>query len=330
MEYDIFKGYTVIDGFGFTAATYPHNVHDAIIIKCKGVSDCTSPQYDVPFHTIEDYIAYIQKKKIEKAIIILNDISFIRQCPSLKYLTIYPSYQAAESFDFSPLYEMPEVKLLHCQNQYGSQEQYISEIDYSRIHGLINLSICVNKKTLNYDKVRTLKSLGASGFKGERRDLTDLFCSKELDTLFLIQCGMYSLNGIELSEKMQCLYLYYNRSLSDISALSRVKGTLKALRIENCPKIQDFSVLGELESLEVLELSGNNALPNLDFLKTMKSLKRFSFSMNVLDGNLSPCLHVSNVYSEKNRKHYNLKNCELPKGKFTMGNENIEKWRRRE
>ena len=29
MEYDIFKGYTVIDGFAFTALTFPCNVHDA-------------------------------------------------------------------------------------------------------------------------------------------------------------------------------------------------------------------------------------------------------------------------------------------------------------
>ena len=70
-----------------------------------------------------------------------------------------------------------------------------------------------------------------------------------------------------------------------------VKGTLKALRVENCPKIQDFSVLGELENLELLELAGSNTLPNLDFLKTMKNLKTFTFSMNVLDGNLDPCLN---------------------------------------
>ena len=41
--------------------------------------------------------------------------------------------------------------------------------------------------------------------------LTDLFCSKELDTLRIVQCGISSLNGIDISNKMQCLYLHYNR-----------------------------------------------------------------------------------------------------------------------
>ena len=208
--------------------------------------------------------------------------------------------------------------------------QCLSEIDYLRINGLISLGIHVNKGALNYNKVETLKTLHVSGFKGANRDLTDLFCSKELDTLRLIQCGIRSLNGIETSHKMQCLYLYYNRSLSDISALSKVKDTLKELNIENCPKIQDFSVLSELENLEALELSGGNILPNLDFLRRMKKLKFFSFSMNVSDGDLSPCLDVCYVDSYKSRKHYNLKNCQLPKGEFIIDYENIEEWRRLE
>lgn len=328
MEYDVFNGYTIINGYAFTALTFPFDVHDAIIVKCKGLSDCAAPQYDIPCHTIEDYTAFIERNKIEKAVIILNDISFINMCPSLKYIKIVPSYQSGALFDFTPIYMMQEVKLLDCQNRYGSQEQYLREVDYSQIHGLISLSVHTNKKTLNYNKVETLKSLDVCGFKGKHHDLTDLFCSKELDTLRLIQCGVYSLNGIETSHKMQCLYLHYNRSLSDISALSKVKGKLKALRIENCPKIVDFSVLGELENLELLELSGNNILQNLDFLKTMKNLKTFTFNMNVLDGDLSPCLKLSYVYSEKDRKHYNLKDIELPKLIYVRGNENIEKWRR--
>lgn len=305
------------DGFEFVPMLYPFYRRDAIKVV-------------VDSRAFEDYQEYIRKHGLEKAVIIMPDLKILQACPSLKYLRIFPSYNASENFDFSPLYKMPEIKELHCQNRYGNQEQYISEIDYSKIHGLISLSVAVNKKTLNYNKLETLKSLSVGSFKGENRDLTDLFCSKELDTLTLGGCGCYSLNGIETSKKMQCLYLYYNRSLRDISALSMVKGTLKALRVENCPKIQDFSVLRELENLELLELTGSNTLPNLDFLKTMKNLKTFTFSMNVLDGNLDPCLNLSYVYSERNRKHYNIKDCELPKGKYTRGNENIEEWRRLE
>ena len=78
----------------------------------------------------------------------------------------------------------------------------------------------------------------------------------------------------------------------------------------------------------MLELSGSNELVDLSFLKTMKSLKTFVFNMNVKDGDLSLCTGLSYVYSERNRKHYNLKNAELPKGQYVRGNEDIEVWRR--
>lgn len=120
----------------------------------------------------------------------------------------------------------------------------------------------------------------------------------------------------------------YNRCLEDIHALEKVKSSLRILRIENCPRIKDFSVLGTLENLERLNLFGSNELPDLSFLKTMKNLKTFGFNINVRDGDLSPCTKLSYVYSERNRKHYNLKDAELPKKQYVGGNENIEVWRR--
>ena len=305
------------DGFEFVSIVYPFNRRDAI----KIVADC---------HSIDGYQKYIVEHGIDKAEIVMPDLNILKFCPGLKYLRICPSYNASINFDFSPLYDMKEVKLLNCQNRYGSREQYLSEIDYSRVHGIAYLCIGVNRSTLNYNKIKTLKSLSVSGFKGRNYDLTDLFCSEELDTLKMVQCGINSLNGIEISNKMQCLYLRYNRFLQDISALNRVRGTLKALRIENCPKIEDFSVLGELENLELLELSGSNVLPNLNFLRTMKNLKTFVFNVDVRDGDLAPCRNLSYVYSEKDRKHYNLRDRDLPKANYVRGNEDIEEWRRLE
>ena len=223
------------DGFEFVPMLYPLNRKDAIKIV-EGS------------HSIEEYRDYIIKHGIDKAEIVMPDLNILRLCPALKHLRICPSHSASANFDFSSLYEMPETKSLSCENQYGNREQYLSNIDYSRAHGIVNLRVVVNKGALNYNKIETLKSLSVGGFKGKNCDLTDLFCSKELDTLRIVQCRISSLNGIETSNKMQCLYLHHNRSLQDISALRRVNRTLKALRIENCPKIEDFSVLCELEN----------------------------------------------------------------------------------
>ena len=120
---------------------------------------------------------------------------------------------------------------------------------------------------------------------------------------------------MQKSQSMQCLYLYYNRYLSDISALEKIKHTIKALRIENCPKIQDFSVLHNLHNLEFLIVKGSNTLQNLSFIKNMPKLRYLHLTMNVADGDLSVCLSLS--YAKiKNRKHYTHKDSELPKFYF--------------
>ncbi len=313
------------DGFVFTAITHPALVLDAILIKYPQDIKCSSPLVFGSKRTLEEQIEYINTHKLEKAMIIANDISFITRCPTLKHIKIAIPNEFGDDFDYSPLYEMPEIKSVACPTQYGRMGEFTTSIDYSRIRGLESAHIhpvgCENFRNLT-----TLKSLGLSGIKDA--DLTDIVRSPILDTLTMIQCKTKSLNGIEYSKKMQCLYLYYNRSLQDISALRMVKHTLKALRIQNCPKIEDFSVLGELENLELLDLSGSNKLPSLDFIKRMTNLKTFVFSMEVINGDLSPCLDLSYVFSQKNRKHYNLKDKDLPKGQYFRGNESIEEWRR--
>ena len=303
--------------FEFCAIHYPFYEKRALVITEDGS------------HSIEDYCRYIQRHQIESADIAVSDLTFLKDCVSLKHIHVTPSWNATDAFSFSPLYSLP-LRSLHCINSYGSTDQYKAEIDYSHFHELEELTTDVNAATHNFHNLPSLKSLIIGGFDGENRDLSDLFCSEQLDTLRLIEGQFHSLNGIERSKRMQCVYLQRNRGLRDISALRTCKHTLKTLRIENCPKIEDFSVLGELEQLELLHLTGSNVLPDLDFLNHMKNLKTFVFNVNILDGDLSPCLRLSYVSLGKNRKHYNLKDKDLPKGPYIRGNETIETWRRLE
>lgn len=320
------QSYILRDGYEFKPLTSPANIYDAIVIRKPGNTQCN---YRVPKtkHSLPEHIELINKLELEKAIVIADDISFITKCPTLKYISIIPADEAGDNFDFSPLYDMPEIKSLECKTQYGSRDEFTSSVDYKNISGLVDLSIS-GKGHLNYHQVNSLRSLRISNYQQD--DLTKMFSSKILDFLLIIQCKIKSLEGIQQSDRMQCLYLDYNRSLQDISALSSVKKTLRALRIENCPKIQDFSVLEDLENLEALILLGKNELPNISFIKKLKNLKTFVFSMPVIDGDLSPCLNLTYAYSQNNRKYYNLKNEDLPKKQYIRGNEDIEMWRRYE
>ncbi len=320
------KRYIVRNGFVFTALTRPTNVFDAIVIKHPRDAACFHLWKPGSERTLEEQIALINTYKLEKAVIATDCIDFITRCPTLKYIQIIPLDISKDGFDYSPLYEMPQIKMLSCLTEYGRFDTLKTTIDYSKISGLEDIHVTGSGRR-NYQTVGTLKSLGMSDYK--QLDLTDMFNSEVLDTLLMIQCKIKSLKGIERSKKMQCLSLFYNRELKDISDLRRVKDTLKALRIDNCPKIEDFSVLAELDRLEMLELSGKNTIPNLDFIEKLKNLKTFVFSMNVLDGDLSPCMKLSFVKSKRNRRHYNLKDDDLPKGHFVHGDESIELWRRR-
>lgn len=319
--------YIARDGYIFIALTFPYNVFDAILVRNPQGALCSCPLLPYSERSLDDHIELINNLKLEKAVIIANNISFIEKCPSLKHLKIIPTDDCGDGFDYSPLYDMARLKSSSCITIYGKNEEYSTTVDFSRINGIEDIGVS-NCNHLNYSGITTLKSLGLSNFKED--DLKNAFSSVDLDTLMIIQSKLKTLDGIQKSRKIQCLYLYYNRALRDISALKEAKQTLRALRIENCPRIDDFSVLGELENLELLELSGSNELPNLSFIKKMKKLKSFIFSMNVKDGDLSPCLSLSYVRSKKNRKHFNLKDSDLPKGNIVRGNENIEMWRRLE
>lgn len=313
------------DGYVFTAITSPANVYDAIVIKYPHNIPCFSPYKKGSLRSLQEQIDFINGCGIEKALIISDDISFITQCPGLKHLDIIPSDNSGDGFDYSPLYEMPLIKSLGCSVVYGFREEFSTSIDCSKIKGLEFIHIN-DPRMLNYSNINSLKDLGLSNYKG--KDLSEAFNSPILDTITVIQSKIKTLDGIEKSKRMQCVYLYYNRNLQDISALKKIGNTVKALRIENCPQIKDFSFLSDLEELEHLFLLGNNNLPSLSFLNNMKNLKTFILGMNVLDGDITPCMDLSYAYC-RNRRHYNLKDEDLPKGIYIRGNENIDEWRRR-
>lgn len=315
-----------VDGKCFVPVTFPYNKPDGILLENLN---------------LDDLIDYIQKKQIKKAYIEeMTNYDFLRVCQPLEHIAIefkplFSEYSRCrqvgnkiiKEYDLTGLYTLKHLKSLSMGENTPDFVKVQVHVDLSQIPSLEKLSTQY-EYVKNIDSLKKLKTLGLNNVK--LPDLHGLFYGDELDTLDIGFSSIESLDGIEAAPKMQYVKLLYNRKLKDINALGNVKNTLKTLRIENCPKIQNFSVLTELENLELLEIYGSNTLPSLNFIKSMKNLKTFVFNVNVEDGDLSPCLNLSYVYSEKNRKHYNLKDKDLPKGAYIRGNEDIEEWRRLE
>ena len=321
------RGLIMREGFPFTCITEPTNVYDAIVVKPNN-AQIFVPNYPNRcnvMYTNEEYVEFINKYHLEKAFIIADDISFLEHCPTLKYLKIVPSNTAGDDFDFSPLEKLPEVKFLNCETKYGFNFSNSSSIDYSNIKGVEAIHL-VGEGHINSKILTTVKSCNIS--ESPKKSLLDVISSTNLDYLILFQNKFKSLEGIEIFKKLNHLKLSYNRFLEDLSALELLGNSLKELKIENCPKIKDFSFLEKLVNLEVLTIYGKNSLPSLDFIKKLKKLRCFAFNVVVENGDLSPCLNVEHVYSAIDKNHYNLKNKDLPKSAEKIQCINIDEWRK--
>lgn len=310
-DYDVLtKGYVVREGFIFTAMSEQTNVFDTIVIINSLNPGSWGSQYGQPLQSLERHIEFINEHKLEKAKILADSIEFLRECPSLSELQIIPTIQC-DDFDFSPLYNLKRIRTINCITNYGDIGQFVSEVDYSKINGIEELYVS-GKGHFNYCKKSGLNKLWISQNK-ENIDLRDIGNCERLSELTLMQCSVKSLHGIGKINGLEKIYMSNNRLLEDISEIQTQAGTLKSLAIDNCHKIIDFTCLYNLNNLEHLQLYGNNNLSDLYFLSQMPNLKTFCFTMDVKDGDLSICRQVPYVYCGRGRKHYNLKDKDLPK-----------------
>lgn len=303
------RGYVIRDGFVFAKNAHAP-IFDVLVVRNPLDVVGSSIRSPVSERSLEDHIQLICEHRLEKAIVICRDLSFITQCPSLNNIAVYPSVDSEDGFDFSPLYQMESIQELYCATTYGYKDQFHSEVDYSRIKGLSSLT-AAGVGHWGYEKISRLEKLWISGNK-QHEDFSNISCSTALRDVTLMQCGLKSLNGLHKHPRMEQLALYHCRSLTDVSSLSQISESLISLTIEGCPKIKDFSVLEDLRQLKHIHLYGNNPLPNLSFLKNMKKLETFCFTMNVQDGDLTLCKDIPYV-SCRNRNHYNYKDQDLPK-----------------
>ena len=324
-------------GFIFQCGrSFPPNILDTLLIRPLMVQGKTpGSMCDLAGKTEKNYVDFINDNQLTKVCFATKTFDIARYCPCLQIVNVFPNMNFDENLDLSPLYTLEHLKSLSmyiCLTRELERQKYrplINKplIDYSKFCKLENLETVLHRYGhVGYNKIQTLKTLSLTRYEG--LDLWQAFCSPLLDSLSLSDTKIKTLDGIEQSSRMQCLHLLYCRSLHDISALQKVKSTLKALSLDYCPKIKDLSVLSELENLEYLRIEGTFTIPDVEFLKGMKNLKTLILTCRVESGDMSPCLGIQTVYFD-NKRHYNLKNEDMQHTEpRVLGNEDIEAWRR--
>ena len=275
--------------------------------------------------SLKEHIQLINDLQLKKAYITGDSVGFLSECPSLKGLSVNPLNSQSDTFDFSPLYNHPEIKILACstidRGDVRNVRQLNTTVDYSKINGLLCLVVDLEEKGhLNFNQIDTLKELHVYHFKDKSRDLSNLFCSDQLEILVMLSSNIKTLNGIERTSVLEEMGLFNCRSLEDISALTSQKDTLKKLVIEGCSKIKDLSFLNKFTKLETLIISGKHSLKSLSFIEKMPNLKKIILNnIDVEDGNMLPLANIHHFSIRPIKKYFKesyLKAKQLRKEKY--------------
>lgn len=296
------------DDFAFT---HSNNIYekDTLIIHNPPEAICFSPVLMHSRKTLTEHIDFIAEAHIKKAIVVAEDISFLRECPDLEDLRIVPPLSVTE-YDYSPVYDMPNLRRLSVEKPEEAKGSVA--LDVGRINGLRCLSFNYWHSDLNLACAQSLKTLYLDIDHRRETDLGFLSRHCPLENLSIGSSHIVSLLGIENAPCLKRLNLYYNRRLESIENLRSVKNSLIWLEIDSCNAIRDYSVLAELENLEYLSLKGSKSLPSLDFIGKLEKLKCLIIKINVLDGDLSGCLHIPYV-SVQNKRHYSHNDSDFSK-----------------
>lgn len=313
------------DGFIFTRVNPPIKVYDALVIRNPSSARSWGDPTPISGRSLEDHIALVNQFGIDSVDAVAEDFSFLQECPSVVHFSLAPSIHCSEHFDYSFLHDLKEIKSLGCASSYGRFNEHRTTVDYTGLK-IEQLSVYGNDY-IGMNRIKGLKTLTVR--YNNVTKIEQLFGNRDLDSLRIDVSKIRSLDGIEASDRMQCLQLNYNRSLRDISALKNVASTLKHLHIEKCAGIKDYSALKYLTNLEYLRLEGNNSIPDLSFIPYLTNLKVFDLRMRVEDGDLSMCLSLPHMRINKMCRHYNIEEWEIPKNfqYYTTGCEDIPEWR---
>lgn len=247
----------------------------------------------------------INKKKIEYYESNDCDLSILKQCPTIKYISI--SGEAA----LNDLIGLENIRGISIGLPIGDNESF----DFCRLPHVNMLSIHADGKNHTWMKMDWLKILYIHEYLNS--DLK-AFSIRGLEQLTLNMSRIETLDGIENFPSLRYFEVDYCKKLKMINKLVCLK-SLEMLKISDCNGVEDleeiFSRLKALKELSILTLEtvAPQYLKSLSFIKEMKALQSFKSNYVIVDKDLTPLLRLKNAEIFEDKSYYKIKNKNLPK-----------------
>jgi protein phosphatase 1 regulatory subunit 7 len=227
-----------------------------------------------------------------------NDIEFLSNCQSVKYLSIdSPSIK-----DYSPIYSLKTLQRL----DFGVEAPN-GEVDLAQLPSLEELNIYHYKNYCNLDKCKKLKRLNITYYYPKTKNLEELSKLSSLSILYITKSDIDSFKGLgELKQLVKLRFTYLSK-LQMIDELGRLSDKLESVRFDTCKNIKNHDYVRFLKSLKLLAFSNCGDISSIRFIKELPELKAFIFlKTNVVDGDLSPCIGLEYVAFD-NKRHFSHK-----------------------
>jgi hypothetical protein len=178
---------------------------------------------------------------------------------------------------------------------------YNQVLQFSNFKHLEECSLTWSNNVKSVLSCETLKYLRISKFKF--KDFCVLSKLRNLEWLEIVQSSLASLRGIENLQSLNNLELNYINNLENLQGIEEMRGSLCYLMINKCNKIKDYSSICSLVKLKKLVIIDSANIDSLACLNNLHDLKHLHLNVDVLDGDMTPCLGIEKVFFV-NKKHF--------------------------
>lgn len=174
----------------------------------------------------ETLLAQVQTDTAEPADDYLTDLTPLRHCPQLVWLSLEGDLIGSEV-----LADLPALRMLSIDNSLGKHPVNLS--------CLMLQSLYIQKPGRNvrgFEQITPLQELAIWNYQPGSRDLTELHRLTRLRTLRLIRPRIDTLAGVERLPALETLKISYTRTLTDASAIHRCPNAVK-LVLDHVPNL---------------------------------------------------------------------------------------------